>query len=467
MFTNDFEKQARQLLDEVKIHPNAKVWLQVEKEIRERKRRRWLFIFPLLAGLGFAGYIAINKLNNNSDKPSVYNSNTKIKEGEKQIINNTPLASLITDGTVKATELNNNAPITINKNDNKKSLPAKPIILRKNKNYTTVLRNSNKSRNATSDVSANKKEEKELTSLSSPVEKTLKTEEQNLTINNTSEIKIGSQLSNAQQKNDKNSVIDSVTKKLLSDRTKPKSLNNKWQWGLNFSTGYSNIKNDFLAINLKAEKAIDIRSYSPVAPVPVSYPSANYKAFAMQAGIFVQKDISKRSQLSLGLNYALYQTRITIGSRITSVPILASNRNFYVDAWRGYSAIAPNSTYHSQLHYLELPVIFSTQLNKGKKLPLHWNGGVSLSRLLSSNYLHFDTANGGVYFKDNQLLNKTSYNVQTGFELTFFASGKTPMSIGPHIQFGLSDLLRENDDKRYLLYGGMRMKLLFSQKKKN
>ena len=56
MPANDFEKQAKQLLDELKFRPNEEVWIQVEKRIREKKRRRWLILLPLLAGLAVGGY---------------------------------------------------------------------------------------------------------------------------------------------------------------------------------------------------------------------------------------------------------------------------------------------------------------------------------------------------------------------------------------------------------------------------
>src|SRR3981081_341457 len=59
MQENEFEKRAQKVMEEWKVRPSVSVWQGVEKRIQEKKRRkRWLLIRPMLAGLALSGYFA-------------------------------------------------------------------------------------------------------------------------------------------------------------------------------------------------------------------------------------------------------------------------------------------------------------------------------------------------------------------------------------------------------------------------
>jgi hypothetical protein len=88
-------------------------------------------------------------------------------------------------------------------------------------------------------------------------------------------------------------------------------------------------------------------------------------------------------------------------------------------------------------------------------MPVLWNGGLSLSYLVSTNALHFDSRTG-VYYKDNSLFNKLQANVSTGFSVGMFYNSKVPVQIGPQVQYGLTNLLQKQvSDNRHLLYFGV------------
>jgi Outer membrane protein beta-barrel domain len=493
MPANNFEQKAKQLLEEVNIRPNEKVWLEVEKRIREKKRRRWIIIFPLLAALGIAGYfIAENFIDGTAKRPAVTINKTVDSETEKQdrtvSESDTKLKSDVTAAENEKVKTGDDGE-TVNDgiNDLKKEPLAvvvnkKPEVMaiKKDKPFIAANNTGIKKGNPLPDI-FNKKEatvedkkmvqeekqraapENALTTNETTVKETV-TENKTVTAEKTTE-----PVKNDEQKSKIDKGGDSAAAQFKPGIKKQKQTKSKWQLGVAFSGGVSNIKSKVFGLDLGMEKAmLDVITSSPLGgpQTPLNYPSANYQAFAVQTGVFAQKNISKRSSVSVGINYALYQTRITVGGRIDSAAVRASNSNLYANVWTGNAANRSNSNYHSRLHYIEVPVLFSTQLTNNKKLPLQWNGGISMAQLIGSNYLHYDTANRGIYFKDNRLLAKTNISLQTGFALTLFSQSKTPVTIGPHIQFGLSDLLKENADKRYLLYSGMRLQLLINQKKK-
>lgn len=513
MPANDFEKQAKQLLDEVNIRPNEQVWIEVEKRIREKKRRRWFIIFPLMAGLMLGGYFILqqngagrdkietgtitnNALNrpgenrNDSDKKqketvTVTNNakleETKLKDENKQIekaksINNVQQKKELVQKPVAANEKVKKLQAVNNKISSKENVagtnrqkkltitpandisqtvdPGKDDSEKKLVDVNTEATSQPSTENQGSDnlVKENKIAESKLTGdeILKPSVKVDSTITENKLTTNTI-IKIDSSLSAV---------------KALTDK-KVKQGKNKWKLGVMFNAGVSNVSNRFFSLDLNKnneDKAFSNLSTGGPAPSTYYYPSANYKAFAFQAGAFVQKEISKKSVISIGLNYSLYQTKIKTGNYVYANNIQASNTNFYTNVRPGNGATG-SIDYHSKLQFVELPVNYSVRLTRNNKVPLYLNGGISAGLLIESNYLHYDTASQGIYFKDNSLLRKASFNIQTGFGFTLASNSKTPLTIGPCVQFGVTDILKKDSDKRFVVFGGLKMQMLLPGKK--
>jgi hypothetical protein len=57
-------------------------------------------------------------------------------------------------------------------------------------------------------------------------------------------------------------------------------------------------------------------------------------------------------------------------------------------------------------------------------LPLFWEGGVTISRLLNSNALQFDPSSGN-YYNDNSAINKTQLGLNTSISISLFSKHKT------------------------------------------
>jgi hypothetical protein len=108
-----------------------------------------------------------------------------------------------------------------------------------------------------------------------------------------------------------------------------------------------------------------------------------------------------------------------------------------------------------------LPLTASFQLSK--RLPFYWNAGLSLSYLVSTNALHFDSQTG-VYYKDNGLFNKVQANLSTGLAVSLWSKSKVPVHVGPQLQYGLTNLMkRDVSAAKHLFYFGLNTRIFLKK----
>jgi hypothetical protein len=249
-----------------------------------------------------------------------------------------------------------------------------------------------------------------------------------------------------------------------------------WKWGLGASAGISNINDGsfidgFIDGIISGEKAL-VADVSPTAfnnNVPgnagptgiINKPSEIEKGFSYSLGAFVQKKLSKRFSISTGLQYNYYSTHIEVGNRVDSF-VMVQNAFGSLNVDRFYRS-APVTKYTNRFHFIELPVSVNTQLNKDNRLPVFWNAGLSLSYLVSTNALHFDSRTG-FYYKNNGLFSKLQANLSTGFSISLWNASKTPVNIGPHLRYGLTNLMKQKvDDSKHLFYFGLNTKIFLNK----
>ena len=180
------------------------------------------------------------------------------------------------------------------------------------------------------------------------------------------------------------------------------------------------------------------------------------------AGIVAQKPLSARWSLSLGLDLHYYSSRLRVGGVVTTYSQSAS-------ALIGSSAIAPVQTYPyysvgnvqvytNRYYYLELPVAMQWKINRGRVLPLFLRGGVTLSRLMSSNGLYYNDQSA-VYFKDNSVIQPMQVSFTSGLIATLPLRG-IRVQAGPELQYGATTLLRGGAGNGHLFYGGLRVTVM-------
>ena len=196
-------------------------------------------------------------------------------------------------------------------------------------------------------------------------------------------------------------------------------------------------------------------------------PSDVKAGFALQAGAFVQRQLSSRTSLSLGLQYGYYSNILHIGNRRDSL----INNNQFANVLNGngnfiYNAGGDTIKYTNQYHFIELPFSFQWQLNKNKTKPFIWSTGFTIGQLIASNAVMYDTAFNGIYHQNKKLLNKTQFSLSTGFSWTIANNKKVQWSLGPVANIHLNKLIDNPfENKRYLLFVGLRTNVLFNQKK--
>jgi hypothetical protein len=257
-------------------------------------------------------------------------------------------------------------------------------------------------------------------------------------------------------------IIDSVTVAVVAPVEKQQS---KWQLGINLQGGLSNVTDGGLFDVTQKSLVQDVASNSFSSPLPANaflpMPSDIRPAFSYGAGVFVKKPVSKRLDLSAGIQYTFLQTSIQVG-QWTQTNWMVMNARGTMDVNAFYRA-GTQQEYKNQYHFVELPLQASLRLNKRRQYPLTVSTGLVLGRLLSSNALHFDGASR-VYYEDNSLFNKTQFGFTGGLSIGLLQSTGHPLAIGPFLHYRATNLMKQNVSvERHLLSFGLEVKVLMKK----
>ncbi|MBO9203603.1 MULTISPECIES: outer membrane beta-barrel protein [Niastella] len=288
-----------------------------------------------------------------------------------------------------------------------------------------------------------------------------------------------------------------------------------WHWGVVADAGYSRITESklfqlkgllgnekFIAEDLSARSSASpstspsngTNSFSGTNNQLVSwqaYAAPPKKASPIQAdvafsvGLFVQRTLSPRLKLSLGLEYSSISVHTQVGQKVnspnnpivvnmgTSQAALVSEYYKYpgtdtaqtISSAAYYQGMTTSSQkYTYRFHYLEIPLMASWQINKGRGLPpFQLEAGVSMARLLSVDALHYEGLKG-VYYKDNDLFNKTQFNFVTGLSVGLLQQSKHPLWVGPNLRYALNGLVdKEVSTGQYIWSAGVSVKMLLGK----
>jgi hypothetical protein len=449
MEENKFEKQVQQKMDELKIPPSESVWQKIEMRIEKRKPRRRIlfFILPLFFLLG--GYWIYNAYHSTSkgylrDK-NILRSDSKesevknVNESTSKNVNpvNTALVKqkVNNDVTVMTTSNSNSSKSHSSKFINNNKLTSK-IISPENGDVNILEEKNEKKLNVEKDNGEPESEKLGQIVQSQNVTDTKKDSNQNIDSN--------VPLKKSLEKNAK----ETDTSKTVA-AAKNKSSKDKWQVGLLFSGGVSAVGNNFLA--LQNSLPADYINASPSGPGQINQfvPSKTKNSFAFIVGGFAEKNILKKAKLSLGINFKLFNTTNSIGTKNDSTRALAAGNK---------------SNYRNHFSFIEFPVEFKFQIISSKQFPLFWNAGITISQMLGSNALQFNQ-NTGYYFTDNSLFNKTNIGLNTGFTTNIFSRQKGTLSIGPYFFYDLSKLANKGlYENKHFVFAGLRSEFLFGRK---
>ncbi|MGN6532897.1 MAG: outer membrane beta-barrel protein [Ginsengibacter sp.] len=465
MEQNNFEKNVQQKMDELKIAPSDSVWTNVEKRIdKKEKDRKVIFIlFLLIVFLLSGGYWLLkstkNNQKNNQQISQVVKNESSSKTtnkpdssfGKSQITAGDYYAN-IDSADVSAKKIKNANSNSANKvgqdEEQKQERLFKELISKQKESY------SKPGNNADSVFLVNK-------SVLIPPNLSKK-ETQNYADNSGGNVgnkinadSISAHLTTEKTEEKTIAVVDSSAK-----NDSQKKQKRHWKMGFTLSGGASLIGKNLLERDFPIA---DYNSGMPPGGIPSYYypPSPIKNSTAFVAGVFLEKNISDRGKIALGLSYKYYSLVNKVGKKVDS---LLSPSTQYLSVSNSLDSFNSIHTYRNAFHYLEVPVSFKLQLNKSKKLPLLWEAGVNLSQLIGSNALQFKS-NPGVYYHDNSILNKTQFGLHIGFTATLFSQQRMPITFGPYFYYSATNIADKGlYGGKHFSFAGIKAEILFRKK---
>lgn len=274
----------------------------------------------------------------------------------------------------------------------------------------------------------------------------------------------------------------------------------RWHWGIQTDAGYSRLAQSKL-FQLKGLLGQDKFLPADVAPrnsstssnitaagsllnyaqSTVAKPSPIQPDFSFSAGLFVEWSASRRFRLSAGLQYAYLSMHTDIGPKVDTAITVNEGTSFekwvpgYYKTAGSYAPATPSSwalqnlgpvtqSYKYRFQFIEMPVMMHWQMNKGRRLPpIVFDGGLSVSQMISVDALHYE-GQKGIYYNDDSLFNKTQLSLITGVSVGLFQRSKHPLWVGPDLRYALSGLVKkEFSTGQYLWSAGIKIKMLLGR----
>ena len=443
MEENKFEKQVQQKMDELKIQPSDAVWKKIEVRIEKRKEHRWgLIILFLLIGITLCGgywlwsarqqkFLGDNSAAKNSSVKDIGQTSVKENKNIQRKIN--PVS--------ESTNENNNEGATIKQPrvENKNST--------QNGKFLTPSRTKDKS-NAKEKTSITSTGETEMigdTSIETKASMTSSALSENV-IDKPEDSLQGKVYVDSSSKSIASDVPvsdhDTAAQKEPNAAVTKKSNKNKWKFGILLSGGMSGVGSHFLDLNDAPVYAAP-GALSSGQQTGFSSPGSK-SAFAFLAGLFVERQISKRSGLVAGINFKSFNVSTGLN-----------------DSAGTYSSRSAANKYINRFNFIELPVSVKMLIGNEKKIPLYWQGGLVLSELINSNALQYNEYSG-YYYQDNSIFNKTQFGFNTAFSVGLFPKQKTSILIGPYFYYNASKIGNEGlYNKKHFAFVGLQTQIIF------
>ncbi|MBS1919069.1 MAG: hypothetical protein JST17_02340 [Bacteroidetes bacterium] len=418
---NKFEKQVQRKMEEFGLNPSSRVWDEVEERINKKRRKRkiafWLLLFLLISLSSITTGILILKDKKKSNEQSYL-------KNKKQELSDFPVMKPAE--TTKPVDGNQNTKSTPEKiigksqiksnNHNSIALTQSTIVNRKgdekDNKKTETAKEEDKSVISEWQVSDNVKQIVDSTFVvnnSQPDKSDTLDEKEKIN----SETSISSEIKNEveqkpvlQEKKDSANTSNQATGKqpVSSLHTK------KWKFGLTIEGGIAEVAKGIGFVSSYPASVYQAPSSgggsSTISLSPV------YASGAFTAGVFVQRSLSKKLLLDMGLSYSFLSTKRKVGNKIDSTisnpnTSQGSITNFYLGA-------NADNAYTNHYHFLNISGGIEWRIFK--KNFVFWKNEFSYCRLLSSDELYFDSGYL-IYYRDFSQLNKNHFFLSTGLSI--------------------------------------------------
>lgn len=504
MSVKRFEEQVRDSMDELKFSPSENVWTGVVSELDKRRKRRialwWIPIGLLLIGsvyfwnqsqVGDSNSMVQNEKTSSTENTISIDKNVpgKNPEGNSQqnLIAGADQSATISTGTSNGNVRNENSSSDVPENENSSS---EKVSFNSGDHYSTENSNSNstvKSGSISSDKSklsikssvnpeaqnstvfSSKKNRIELNG--NNTDKDIRSKQvvsENL-INKKSELLINeneeerSPESSSIKLNPQSSLLRGEIKSSIplkeyqvSSASTAKSIIRNWSYGLNVAAGVAGIYDRNLI------RQTDATSRNSLAFLPGNLSNIVYRSAVVEPGAFyaiggfVERPVGRLFNLSAGLNYTRYNSKVNVGAKISQSTTIFPGTTDNQDVPFYYSP-DPKGTYQMHHSMLEIPVTVRFTYKS-----VSANAGVTGSTLVSADMLAFD-ARTGVYYKEKDKLNRFQFGLTGGFDVSILKKAKYPLHIGPVFRYQVSDITSRYSDSRHLISAALQAKFYFQR----
>lgn len=445
---NSFEKNVQQRMDELKLQPAETVWGKVYEKIRKEKKRRrfivWFFLFAFLL-LGGGGWWLIND-NNNRLLTNQNNLPIEAKEHVDKTAFDNQKNEIPNAG--KQEEFEGLTGAEKNKNETVKNRNVSRKILKaggKNKNEINVRYNNNDSliEMERKTIRVNDENLKYNDSSLTESSKQKITDSASVAIpGNTSNVLPDSLKTARRNPNQSNDSIQQLSSLPPKDKESMKKSN--WEWKIIGGIGISNITNGiFEFFNDNRSAMADYAGSPGTGPSVPQYqqpPSSPTNGIALELGVQVKRKLNNRIAFSTGLGFSSYSNLQKTGS-FKDTTVVVNNGTNQVTA-RGIYRNGGTESFTNHFYYLEVPVLLHWQLNKGNKIPITWQNGISFGQLISSDALFYN-ASSNIFYQDKNLMNKTQWLFRTGITAGLFNKTKHQATAGLQFNYHLRSLQKQ------------------------
>lgn len=454
MQENEFEKQVKNVMEELRYSPSAPVWENIKRKITKKKRRVLPFFFLIMTITIVSGYFIYSnnkQYNQNTNKNQSAVNNSKSKTGlyndaKKENANQKKSISQAQPGKHSTIKGNTNKLRPVNKffKKDEPSFLYQPLI---KKNYTETFSDTLHDKSAV----ANTKLPEQKNDIS------FKKQDGSVNIFKDSILKNNIDTS---AKNDVEPVKNDP-----ATQQKKQNRNIKWQWGISAMYGRSTITNSLFSSGFNKSLSIpNANNPGNVFNSPAALKHPYNTATAYNFGITIKRKISRQSYLNTGLNFVHLSSKSNTARNLDSslIPIVADVQNSnYVN---GYYRLGSAKTYTNTFNFIELPITFQSDIVHIKKFSFSYNAGLSVMQLLSSKSLIYDSHTNN-FFEDNSLLRRTQFQLITGLNLQLNTKNNGAVLLSPQFKYSFSTFLKNNNYNRlHFLNYGLQAAWLFNKK---
>jgi hypothetical protein len=485
MQQSDFEKQVQQKMEELKLSPADAVWEKVAAGLpAERKPRRWIFFILLFAGLLTASLLPWNKFDTANKQVAVNDKAVKENDLQNNTAQNkdrkeTPVAAKI------ITAQNNNDGIKI-KSGNSSSYKTTVVAKVKSKakrevavNNTLAINsiiakgktvNTKKALKVKAKLPVAIDDERELIVL--PEEKNLITENAKTVVKVGAPVAVNDDVIEEAKKlatdssiiSNKDVVISKDTTITTAAGTNQKKKNSlKFKYGVRVAAGSGALKKGLLSNTALFSADAGLfninNGFPPLNLQVASKPNNPATGLVFNIGFYAQKDINARWKFSTGLNYAYQSNIIKVGKRVDTAATFRFDASKSLSA-DNYYKIGDDIKYRNKFHLIEVPLLFQWKLSE--KSPVYFEGGPTVSCLISSNALVYNS-NSRAYFTDRVVFKKLLLSFTAGAGINLAQNKKLPFSVGYQFGYSASSATKKVFGKQHFVNSMLYIKIPFKK----